>query len=300
MRQVLVQNTGALSTVLTNPGATPPTVAAADPTQLPVGKLGAFNEDGIVNFAAAAPDSFFLCVNRGGGRIERTNLLHLEKINRVVLKEYEAPVNNTVTVVVTGPATGVGEVNLKVQDTYSGVEPYIRYNFDTRVASGDTAVAIATRLIEAINAQPNLPFTATRSSATLTLTATERESFLRVSFQAAGYDGSNQTGVGANVTTTAFSIGSGTPEDVRDIAQYHAGNVGRYYLDDPILGSQAPVPTYEDDSRGYDFYTILHETPFDLAINKSVRYQEITIAVGSDVTGSLNTFFGDKLDDKDA
>jgi hypothetical protein len=288
MRQLLIQNSGALDRALTPP---------VDPTEGAVGKLCVFEVGAAQahDIAAAAPSRFIFSIKRSDDVIERTNVLSLANIARVVKKAYVAPAKQVQTVTITGPASAAGNVTLKLQDTFSGREPYERYVYNAKVASGASATVVATALEAAINADSQAPVTVSRSAGVLTLTAKEFDSFLEGAFDPGNIDGSGNTGVSAAFAVTAFAVGSGSPAQLKDIAAYAPGNVGRYVQDDPILGRQADVASYVDDAGQYTQYTVLHETPFDRAINNAVRFQEITIAVDSDVTGSLDTFFGSKL-----
>lgn len=96
---------------------------------------------------------------------------------------------------------------------------------------------------------------------------------------------------GATTTVTPYKEGSGRYEQVLDLEKDGFGNLSRYYQDDPVLGRQEDPETYAVVGNQYDLYTILHKTPFERSINKSVEHQEITLAVEDSVNGDLDTFF---------
>ena len=286
MHQVLVQNSGTLEGTFD------------DPSAVPAGRIAAFNAktgEGI-NLAdvdatggdqGVFPDEVIFVL---GGEVPfPTNILSKSKVAKVTKRAYAAPSKQVQTVTFTGPSAG--DVTLKVVETSQGHEPYPRASVTVRIAEGATATEVATAVVAAINARPGsnpFPVTATSAAGVVTLTAREFGEKFRVAV-----DGTVDAAV---AETTAPNLGSGTFAQVRDLELGQRGIVGDYYERDPILGKLPDFAPNAVAGKTYDIYCLLHETPYDISINKSYRFQEIYFALDSSVSGDLDAFFGDLLD----
>ncbi|BAO88917.1 phage tail sheath subtilisin-like domain-containing protein [Caballeronia cordobensis] len=105
---------------------------------------------------------------------------------------------------ITGPATAAGTLN-----AYIGAD-----RVQIAVASGDTAATLATALAAAINANPDLPVTASAATGTVTVTARNKgalgnDVFLHMNQKGAA--GGEYTPSGVAVTITAMNGGTAVP-----------------------------------------------------------------------------------------
>lgn len=123
-------------------------------------------------------------------------------LTALALADNGAGVTATKTVTVTGPATAAGTLSLYV----GGVR------VQAAVAAGDTATAVATALVAAVTAQPDLPVTAASAAGVVTLTArhkgdTGNDIDVRINHR----DG-ERTPAGLAVAVAAGVLGSGNPD----------------------------------------------------------------------------------------
>ncbi len=113
-----------------------------------------------------------------------------------------AGVAATGTIVVTGPATASGTINLLVAGR----------TVDVGVISGDASTAIATAIAAAINANTDLPVTASAATSTVTITARNKgEAGNSIDVRANYYTG-QALPAGVGLTINAFASGSGNPD----------------------------------------------------------------------------------------
>jgi hypothetical protein len=282
MRQVLVQNTGTLAG--TNP----------NPADVAVGQLRAFTQTGtpLDIFHAtpasisAMPDAFFFVLGTEGNQQVLTNLLHKKNIHKVVKRAYVAPVPRQLSIAMPAGSAGAGIATIKVINDQNEFRQFQLRTYEVRIAAADTAAQVAGKFVTKIGQDSLAQVVATVSGNNLVLTSITAGEGLKVALEGL-VEGAAITVVAAGV------LGSGTPAQVRELQVHDMGNTGRYYLEDPVRGGYyEALPNRVLANGQYTLYTILHETPYELAINKSVRYQEITIAVNNGVTGTLDVFLG--------
>lgn len=112
---------------------------------------------------------------------------------------------------ITGPATKAGTLSV-----YFGAQ-----RVQVGVAVGDTATAIGTALAAAINANPDLPVTATSTTGTVMVTARHKGELgndILVQLNMRGLAGGEWTPAGVQVAITAMAGGTGAPDLVEALA----------------------------------------------------------------------------------
>ncbi|EBJ3651708.1 phage tail protein, partial [Salmonella enterica] len=110
----------------------------------------------------------------------------------------------TVALTVTGEATETGTVNV-----YTG-----RTRVQAPVTSGDDAAAVAVSIKDAVNANPDLPFTATSEAGVVTLTARHKGLYgneIPVTLNYYGFGGGEVLPAGVNITVASGVKGAGAP-----------------------------------------------------------------------------------------
>ncbi|MBJ5136764.1 phage tail protein, partial [Salmonella enterica subsp. enterica serovar Derby] len=110
----------------------------------------------------------------------------------------------TVALTVTGEATETGMVNV-----YTG-----RTRVQAPVTSGDDAAAVAVSIKDVVNANPDLPFTATSEAGVVTLTARHKGLYgneIPVTLNYYGYGGGEVLPAGVNITVASGVKGAGAP-----------------------------------------------------------------------------------------
>lgn len=120
----------------------------------------------------------------------------------------------TATITVTGPATEPGTLSLFVAGR----------KLQVGVSSADTATQIATKIADAVTADPSLPVTAASAAAVVTLTARNKGETGNSLEARLNYYG-EQTPAGTTYAITAFTGGTGNP----DITAALAGIGGSWY-----------------------------------------------------------------------
>jgi len=114
----------------------------------------------------------------------------------------------TGTLAFTGPATGAGTLNLYIGGSRVRVS----------VASGDTATDVGDAIAAAINAESELPVTATADTGTVTLTARHKGEVGNYIDLRLNYQWDEKTPAGIACAITAMADGSGNPEVADAIA----------------------------------------------------------------------------------
>jgi len=120
------------------------------------------------------------------------------------LADNGAGVAATGTVAITGPATAAGTINLYI----AGQRVQIA------VASGDTATDIGEAIEAAVNADSNLPVTASDTTGTVTLTAKHKglvSNDIQIAVNYRGALGGELTPAGVGITITAMASGATNP-----------------------------------------------------------------------------------------
>lgn len=118
------------------------------------------------------------------------------------MEDNGAGVAATGTIVVTGPATASGTINLLVAGR----------TVDVGVVSGDASTAIATAIAAAITANTDLPVTASAATSTVTVTARNKgEAGNSIDVRANYYTG-QALPAGVGLTINAMTGGTGNPD----------------------------------------------------------------------------------------
>lgn len=364
MRQVLIQNTGAISS-----GSPAPT----HPGGVEAGKIAVFNMDtGALHDPTTAMPTTFQLV-QGGAVPINTHLIKKADVFNIKKKAYVAPAKFKRLLVFTEP-TESGVFNVKLIQTNRGFDPMPRFNAEVKVTDDTTVATIISTLAAAFNANPNRPFraytnkvtsaeiaTSSTGTGTLTINGSDytvthatnvdgtgaafvtanaakilAEQGLVVTYDSSSnkllftvYEGgapsvaktdgavtftlgveTAETGlviealnyndffeiasdgpVTFSVTNTAFAIGAGSPAQIRELEADAFGAYGELYVQDPLLGQFPHRVSSVLDTSTYIMYSF--QVKPNVTENIARDYAiEITIAVNSTVTGSLDTFFG--------
>ena len=273
--------------LFTNDGAIEAANADINSTNdLPHGKVGIFDvrdyASGNINLEGAAdslPDQFQIGIGADNDdNIRYTNVLDKNRIKRVTVKPYQAPVKQVSHIT---PATGhEGRPLIKFTRVDGGFEPFPRNSYDVKQEEGDDAEAIVDKFVTAINDSPKTTIndqekrfveaskSGTGESAVLVVTSLHDNLSFHTSFDS---EASQDYEVSIEVTPLR---GSGTPEQLKELEEMSWGNLSYYQR---VVLPQTPF-SFVKSGETYDIVAIEYENNYDTSINKSFSHQEITFA----------------------
>jgi hypothetical protein len=100
-------------------------------------------------------------------------------------------------------------------------------------------------------------------------------------------------GFTSTITVTPYSEGSGYGQYVREMEEGTRGTYSDYYQETGLLGELSDGPEINATTTGnYLLYVVRVPNDQEDSINRSFKYSEIVLALGSAVSGSFDTFFG--------
>lgn len=279
--QVFVMNAGSIQDqAFADPSAVTPGVIAAFDGYGNVLNLDDASDEGA---ESALPEEIqFVLGHATFPRLSK--MMDVDGIKRVVKKDYSAPVKQVTTI--SGVPTGTAGTALVRVEDLSEKPNFEVVTYEVPVTAAQTAAQIVDSLVAAINGHPRSVVVASRSTNNLVLTAKE----FGVSFNTSVDNLFEAVTVAG---TTAPERGVGTYEHVRDLEIAAKGTYGEYYDRDGFLGGTefTDLEIFASATETYDLYVVQHQNNQDDAINKSFKYHQLILAVSTDVTGDLDTFF---------
>lgn len=138
--------------------------------------------------------------------------------------------------------------------------------------------------------------TVTYASAAPDLLRLEAKEFGQI-FDVGYYANDDSTSWSPTVTVdTTYAEGNGSYEQVKSFEESVFGNLGRYVQDDGILGRQEDPEVFAVKGNTYDIIVLRHPNDNDANINPSFEYQDIVLALETDLTKTqINNFLGTSL-----